>query len=69
MLKIDVIKFESQDVVTTSIPTPAPISYSCECNMTCEYTSEASIYVYHGGCNNSCKADSHPKAKNYNMYG
>lgn len=64
MLKIDVIKFESQDVVTTSIPEPIPVT--CECVRGCYYT--ASNHVIHGGCN-SCKADTHPNASYYETYG
>jgi hypothetical protein len=53
MLKIDVIKFEAQDVVTTSIPEPA-----CYCGNGCEIevkngqqssTYTVTVHVGHDG--------------------
>jgi len=52
MLKIEIIKFEAQDVITTSVP--APIVIPCICTYECfkapEYT-EFSDYHLSGGCN------------------
>ena len=54
MLKIDVIKFEAQDVITSSIPNTA----ECVCCATCRQTD-------HFGCSWSCEADIHTKAGDY----
>ena len=51
MLKIDVIKFEAQDVITSSIPNTA----ECVCNLTCRPNN-------HYGCSQKCEADTHPNA-------
>ena len=56
MLKIDVIKFETQDVITTSIPGTA----SCICNADC-WDSYSSCYN-HVGCKGKCEFDTHPNA-------
>ena len=45
MLKIDVIKFETQDVITTS--TPAPVNCNCG-NDGCYY--DDTIYIKASGC-------------------
>ena len=57
MLKIDVIKFETQDVITTSIPGTA----SCICNAECIWESSSSIYN-HWGCHDECVYDTPPNA-------
>ena len=67
MLKIDVIKFETQDVVTTSIPTPGvdPAPLSCNCgNDGCSYNG--TDYVKGNNC--SCPVtnwDDHTNARSY----
>lgn len=43
MLKIEVIKFEAQDVITTSIPAPA----ECSCP---HHSEENAAGCNHGGC-------------------
>ena len=54
MLKIDVIKFEAQDVVTTSVA-----EITCCCSEDC-YWDETGYSWHHIGCNNNCKAEEHP---------
>ena len=48
MLKIDVIKFEAQDVITSSIPTPNNKECICEPYMTGSMTEP--ICRYHEEC-------------------
>ena len=46
MLKIDVIKFEAQDVITASVAAHPEKTPTCHCNERCYYSQDSSKYIH-----------------------
>ena len=55
MLKIEIIKFEAQDVITTSTPIANVIT--CDCTAACFNVVDNSTYVYKGTHDETCGCD------------
>lgn len=49
MLKMEIIKFEAQDVITTSIPKVEPEIIPCECTYGCYFNLQTRT-IEHGNC-------------------
>lgn len=57
MLKIEIIKFEAQDVITTSDAGP-----TCICNNSCFYDATGHLQCI-GHRSTTCPTDDHPNAR------